>query len=122
MRSRGHRAERERRPGLQDLANAFGLCLEFGSAAGIERAEGVDRDVDPGTGAAMVPDARDHAVDENGRDGTGLSSVQRPFGRLAGEHTRTGMTPDNVRIEVRHQSWPAVEGFVYVARIVVRQV
>ncbi len=85
---------------LQDLSDALHLVVEFSSLDDGECGQRFDRDVQPASGAAAVPDPRNGAVDEQYRKVAGLTTGERALRGRSGEESLTRVAANGVGVEV----------------------
>src|SRR5215218_4912779 len=104
MTTRSDRPDNESGLATENLADSHDLVLQSPALICSEPDKRLDRHLNLTAGAALVPDAVDHAVDEQHRIVAGLArGRERARGGLAREEPGSRMAPDRVRVEVRQQ-------------------
>src|SRR3954470_8069057 len=101
VRAGGYLADGEVGDGVDDAGDSLDLVGEFALLVGFELAQRFNRDVELAAGAALVPDAGDHAVHQQDRVVARLAVGQRTFCRFARIEQVARMSTDGVRVEVR---------------------
>jgi hypothetical protein len=96
----------DRQPGLtlEDLPDSLNLGLQSSPLTSGKPGERLDGYVNPSTGASLVPDASDHAIDEQDWVVAGLARRgESARGRLSREEPVPRVASDDVRVEVGQQ-------------------